>query len=83
MAETHRSRNFTALGFDMTMHYFDYSPSNSTAIYTVWGLTSRILMVTAYVVLQRSPEFKQMQDPLLLGYPPYTKSELTPTSSKL
>ena len=61
-------------GTSTAFHYFDYSPSASEHIYTVWGLTSRILMVTACIAYSSLPDYidplqqQSIKDPLILGY---------------
>ena len=64
----------------LTIHYFDYNLPDNSHIYSVWGLTARVLMLTACMAFQRLPEFvtpgqlEPTKDPLFLGYMPLEKS---------
>ncbi|XP_067948863.1 uncharacterized protein [Watersipora subatra] len=69
-AENHRESD----EYGFLFHYFDYRPPDSQHIYTVWGLTARLLMATANAIVGSLPEYVipgrkfMTRDPLYLGF---------------
>lgn len=57
--ENHRSEEREWMGDKYLMHYFDYETDNNK--YTIWGLTSGILIRAASVVYQRPPLFLEQK----------------------
>lgn len=66
-------------GFVIDGHYYDYQCEDSGHMYTVWGLTARILLLLSCLAYNRVPEFYEYHAPgaseidlLYMGYLPST-----------
>lgn len=56
--ENHRSEEKQWMGFNYTVHYFDFE--TETQKFLIWGLTAGILIRAASIVYQQSPAFEEM-----------------------
>uniref|UniRef100_A0A0C9QM83 TSA: Wollemia nobilis Ref_Wollemi_Transcript_25006_1103 transcribed RNA sequence n=1 Tax=Wollemia nobilis TaxID=56998 RepID=A0A0C9QM83_9CONI len=56
--ENHRSEEKQWMGFNYTVHHFDFETENKK--FLIWGLTAGILVRAASIVYQKPPEFEEM-----------------------
>ncbi|KAH9309934.1 hypothetical protein KI387_037845 [Taxus chinensis] len=56
--ENHRSEETQWMGFNYTLHYFDYKTGKKK--FLIWGLTAGILVRAASIVYQQPPAFTEM-----------------------
>ena len=79
-SEDHRVIKLEMIGgFVMDGHYFDFEYPRDKHMYTIWGLTARILLLAACVAYNRLPQFYDKLIPgstelekLFMGYLPNT-----------
>lgn len=56
--ENYRSEEKQWMGFNYTVHYFDFQTGNKK--FLIWGLTASILVRAASVIYQRPPSFSEV-----------------------
>lgn len=59
--------SFTVTGYVMEIHSFLYQDSDSGKVYTIWGLTAILAILTAVLAFRRKPVFEiafDAEDPL-------------------